>query len=85
MSAQADDLRHLKRATAILAACIVRTLHESDRTFQGRFLDRLGRAYVARRDDQAANHELELFAWTRELLTGFNRIEGQREPFLGGD
>lgn len=39
------DLDHLKKATAVLAACVVQTLDESDPSFERRFLERLERAY----------------------------------------
>lgn len=83
MPAQAADLNQIKRATAVLATCIVQTLGESDHSFPRRFLERLDRAYARERDDpQAGVHELELLSWTRELLTGFNFATGQGRPFL---
>lgn len=86
MTAQLSDLHRAKRGTAVLAACIVQTLNESDSSFQARFLRRLERAYVELREDPEYEtmQELELLAWTRELLTGFNPSSGQGEPFLGG-
>ena len=81
---RATDLDHLKKGTAVLAACVVQTLNESDPSFQTRFLERLALAYRELKDnaDGEVQHELELLAWTRELLTGFNMIEGQGKPFL---
>jgi len=78
------DLDHLKKATAVLTACVVQTLNESDPSFETRFLDRLGRAYRELKDntDGEVLHEMELLAWTRTLLTGFDHIGGQGEPFL---
>ena len=78
------DLDHLKRGTAVLAACIVQTLNESDPSFQTRFLERLSEAYYELRDntDGEVRQELELVAWTRSFLTGFDIIGGQGEPFL---
>ncbi|MCC6925718.1 hypothetical protein [Novosphingobium sp.] len=83
---KADDLGHLKKATAILTACVVQTLNESDPSFQERFLERLARAYRELKDntDGDVQNEMELLAWTRELLTGFNMVSGKGEPFLGG-
>jgi len=80
------DLHRAKRGTAVLAACIVQTLNESDPSFQARFLERLGRAYLELRDNSEGDviQELELLAWTRSLLTGFDFIGGQGEPLLGG-
>lgn len=81
MPAKPTDLSHAKSATAVLAACIVQTLNESDPSFQTRFLERLSRAYQQRRDE-ADVEELELYAWVRELLTGFSMVSGQGRPFL---
>jgi hypothetical protein len=84
MPVQKDDLRQLKLGTAALAACIVRTLQKSDPDFEERFLATLSDAYYHFRDD--ADGEvvglLELLSWTRELLTGWNMVTGQGEPFL---
>lgn len=70
----------------MLAACIVQTLDESDPSFQTRFLDRLQRAYREVKDntDGPVQQEMELLAWTRSLLTGFDPIGGQGESFLSG-
>lgn len=78
----ADDLNHLKRATAILAACIARTLRESDPTAESRLATYLDAAYAKLRDDGGSQHELELLSWTRSLITGYNAVEGQGTPFL---
>lgn len=56
-----------KLGAAILAACIVQTLHESDPTFQNRFLDRLKNSYADVRDLTDTDC-LELLNWTREIL-----------------
>ena len=78
------DLDHLKKATAVLAACVVQTLDESDPSFEGRFLERLERAYRELKDntDGDVQHEMELLSWTRSLLTRFSHIDGQGAPFL---
>lgn len=80
------DLHRAKRGTAILAACIVQTLMESDPTFQERFLEKLGKAYRELKDDSDGDviQELELLRWTQELLTGFSQFTGQGKPFLQG-
>lgn len=78
------DLDHLKKATAVLAACVVQTLDESDPSFETRFLERLERAYRELKDntDGDVQHEMELLSWTRSLLTGFDMVSGQGTPFL---
>ena len=83
MPVQKDDLSQVKRAVAVLATCIVQTLNESDQVAQARFLERLSRAYATVRDgaDQVGVVDLEVLAWTRELLTGFNFSTGQGTPF----
>lgn len=84
MTQHKSDLDHLKSGVAVLATCIVQTLHESDPTFQTRFLKKLTDAYYDRRDngDPGNQSELELLSWTRQLLTGFSPIAGQGKPFL---
>jgi hypothetical protein len=87
-----DDLWSVKTGTAALAVCIVRTLQKSDPDFEDRFLANLERAYHHFRDNSEATRAdgsprdvqnvLEMLNWTRELLTGWNNISGQREPLL---
>lgn len=84
MTAQPADLSQIKSGMAVLTACVVQTLNESDRTAQERFLKRIERAYLEFRDHRPGDnqHVLEMISWTRELLTGFNLITGQGKPFL---
>ncbi|GLS18115.1 hypothetical protein GCM10007874_11310 [Labrys miyagiensis] len=84
MATKLTDLHRAKRGVAVLAACIVQTLNESDPTFQERFLKRLGDAYQEVRDncEGEVNEELELLNWTTELLAGFDCINGKDKPFL---
>lgn len=79
MTGQTDDLHQAKLAAAALAACIVQTLNESDPTFEGRFLDRLGREYEKYRDNSDADpvHVLDVIHWTGELLKGWNPVPKQ--------
>jgi len=85
MTGRKDDLYRAKRGVAVLAACIVQTLNESDPSFQERLLKRLEDAYLALRDESGSSaiEELELLSWTREILTGFSVVSGQGKPFLG--
>jgi hypothetical protein len=77
------DLSRTKRGVAALAACLVHTLNESDKTFQGRFLKNLDEVYYKFRDEGGdVIQELELFLWTREYLTGWIMITGQGKPVL---
>jgi hypothetical protein len=80
------DLQHAKHGAAILTACLVQTLNESDPSFQDRLLRRLTEAYYEVRDNSEGEvrHQLELLSWTRNLLTGWNWITGQGKPFLAG-
>lgn len=82
--AEKTDLDRAMRGTAVLASCIVQTLNESDPLFQERFLNRLAEAYTEFRDnvDGDVKQELQLLAWTRSLLTGFDFVQGQGDPFL---
>lgn len=84
MTAQTSDLHRAKRGMAILAACVVQTLNESDPSFEERFLERLGRAYGELKDNSEGDvrQEMELVNWTRELLTGWSPITGQGKKFL---
>ena len=78
------NLQATKNGTAILMTCLVQTLNESDPSFQERFLERVALAYREIKDKTKGDvlDELELLSWTRELLTGFNLVEGQGKPFL---
>ena len=92
MSAQEDDLWQLKTGTAALAVCIVRTLQKSDPDFEERFLENLERAYYHFREQEGwtradgsprpVQNILEVLAWTREFLTGWNPALGKMKPFL---
>jgi len=86
-----SELHQSKRGVAAAIACLVQTLNETDPTFQQRFLNRLGAAYKDIRDEPTGtppstsknDHDaLEPLSWIREMLTGWNMIHGQREPFL---
>ena len=83
-----DPEWQIKSGAAALATCIVRTLNESDPTFQTRFLENLDRAYGQFRDadrypsDRDVIIVLEMLSWTRELLTGWNMVTGQGRPLL---
>jgi hypothetical protein len=82
----------VRTGAAALATCIVRTLQQSDPTFEERFLKNLDLAYGAFRDDPDAVDGddkprdvigvLEMLSWTRELLTGWNSVTGHRKPLL---
>ena len=84
MSAQQDDQFRQGMGTAALIACVVQTLNESDSTFQERFLNRLERAYreFPGRVSGDPRIVLEMFAATRELLTGYSPLTGKGKPFL---
>src|SRR5260370_21125243 len=92
MAALTDEQWTVRTGAAALVTCIVRTLHESDPTFEERFLKKLDEAYYHFRDDHDSVRAdgsprdvigvLEMLSWTRELLTGWNPVLGQRPPFL---
>jgi hypothetical protein len=74
-----------KVGAAALATCVVRTLNESDPSFEKRFLENLDIAcdrFQRRHPQQGTQDVLEMLNWTRELLTGWNDITGQGEPLL---
>ena len=62
-----SPINQTKVGAAILIACVVQTLGESDAALQRRFLDRVGKAYQDVRD-QAGLDCLELLTWVREML-----------------
>ena len=79
-----DDVGSVQSGTAVLIAALVETMNDGDPTFKERFLKNLTHAYCKERDssrfDSAKN--LEMFRWTRTLLTGFSHIDGQGDPFF---
>jgi hypothetical protein len=80
MYTRTTDLNHTKKGTAALIACLVQTLNESDHSFQDRFLERLAGSYELLRDSELASiHELEMLAYTRDILTGLGFGHGQTE------
>jgi hypothetical protein len=80
MAFQQDELWAVKTGAAALAVCMVRTLEKSDPHFEQRFLEHLDRAYDGSPRD--LQNVFEMLAWTRELLTGWNNVSGQRDPLL---
>ena len=93
MAFQQDELWAVKTGAAALAVCMVRTLEKSDPHFEQRFLEHLDRAYDHFRDNHGTwtrsdgsprdlQNVFEMLAWTRELLTGWNNVSGQRDPLL---
>jgi hypothetical protein len=78
-----EQIHDAKFGVSVLVACLVQEIEASNPGFQGRYLERLGEAYARVRErDTPALDRLELIGWTRELLTGFNIIDGQGAPFL---
>jgi len=74
-----------KRGTAILAACFVKTLSETDKTFQNRFLKNLDKAHSKIRGgyfEGDVTHEMELLLWTSSIITGWDLIGGPGKPFF---
>ena len=66
------ELDHVRQGASILAACIVRTLAESDPALRERILDRLDQAFGVLRDGPALDlgHEMEMLVQTRDLVAG---------------
>lgn len=78
-----DKARQIKTAVAALATCFVRAAQSEDAHFESRFLTQLGEAYDRLRYGEKENLDiLETLNWTKEMITGFNFSEGQKEPFL---
>ena len=83
-SDQRSDLHRAKLGVAVVATCIVETINDSDPTFRERFLKKMSEAYYKLRDDTPGDQieQMELLTWTRSLLTGFDFVDGQGQPFL---
>lgn len=81
---QRSDLHRAKVGVVVLATCLVETLTETDPSFRDRFMKKMGDAYYKLRDDSEGDQveQMELLDWTRSLLTGFDKISGQGEPFF---
>lgn len=77
-----DPLDNVKKATAILVTCLVDALEKSDPAFKDRFLANLSESYAKIRNDTDDLNALELLNWTRSMITGFDFINGQQQPFL---
>jgi hypothetical protein len=92
MSEERDGLWQVKSGAAALVVCLVRTMEETDPTFQDRFLENLEKAYSHFKHDYRATRSdgsprdvigvLEALGWTREMLTGWNNVTGQGEPLI---
>lgn len=84
MEDKRSDLHRAKLGMTMVAACLVQTLNETDPTFQERFLKRMAAAYRELKDntDGDVKEQMEAISWTRELLTGWDPINGQGNPFL---
>jgi hypothetical protein len=77
-----DPIQNVKKATAILITCMVDAMAEKDPNFKDRFLANLSRSYTKIRDDTNDLNALELLNWTRSMITGFDHVNGQQQPFL---
>jgi hypothetical protein len=61
------EIDQTKEAAAILAACIVRTLNESDPTFSERF-DMHLRAMYSVVSERGESHAMETLTWVGQIL-----------------
>jgi hypothetical protein len=77
-----EDLRQMKRGTAVLFATLIETLKEIDPAASDRFTDNLDKAYAKIRNDSDNLNAVELLSWTRELVTGHSIISGGGRPFF---
>lgn len=76
------ELQNVKRATAMMFAALVDTLVGTDSPEAERFAKALDDVYHHIRNDSEDLNALELISWTRSMITGFDRINGQQEPFM---
>lgn len=87
-----DEEWNVRAGAAALATCLVKTLEQTDPTFQERFLKNLEEAYYHFKDDSEAKGAdgkprpvtgaLEILSWTREMLTGWNPVTGEGKPLI---
>lgn len=84
MASHKSEVDQIKSGIAVIAACLVETLSDTDPTFRERFLTHLANAYAKVRDDSEGDvlHELELLSWVREMVSGFNPVTGQGKPYM---
>ncbi|MBP1065328.1 hypothetical protein JOE51_006795 [Bradyrhizobium japonicum] len=84
MATNADEIRQVKTAVAVLTVCLVRASEKQDPGYEDRFLELLRDAYYHFRDnaDGEVISILETLSWTRTMLTGWNNVTGQSDPFL---
>jgi hypothetical protein len=61
---------------------VVEAMAKTDDNFKDRFLANLSESYAKIRHDLADLNALELLNWTRTMITGFDHVNGQHEPFL---
>lgn len=68
-----NELWQLKCGMAVIGACIVEALQDSDPAFKERFLEKLDTAQDNLRNSTRENeHALEALNWTRQFLAGWN-------------
>jgi hypothetical protein len=79
--ARENELNNVKKATAILIACVVDAMSVQDVGPKDRFVMNLDRSYAKIRDDTDDVNALELLSWTRTLVTGFDFVGGIESPF----
>jgi hypothetical protein len=77
-----DPIQNVKKATAILITCLVEAMTEIDPNLKDRFLANLSDSYGKIRNDTDDLNALELLNWTRSMITGFDHVDGQQQPFL---
>ncbi len=63
-----EPLNQSKAAAAILVACLVKTLNETDPSFQNRFLENLDDAYHDVRDGIGEKDLLETLTWAGSII-----------------
>lgn len=82
MPNRSEELKNVKKATAIMFAAVVSALGETNPEFKGRFVSKIEDAYAKIRNDTDDLNALELLSWTRTMITGFDQVTGQNNPFF---
>ena len=76
------ELDNVKKATAMMFAAIIDTLVGTDSPQAKVFDQKLDQIYHHIRDDTDDLNALELLSWTRNMITGFSRVDGQGAPLM---
>jgi hypothetical protein len=76
------ELDNVKKATAMMFAALVDTLVGTDSIEAQSFVKALDDLYTHIRNDSDDINALELISWTKSMISGIDRINGQQAPLM---